>query len=78
VSSKPESVTQEHIMTSFITQSVARQQIADRIAEAEAGRLRRQVRTFGAESRSVRRSTPGAGSGTSASQVRRFRFAFAR
>jgi hypothetical protein len=60
-------------MTSYITQSVARQQIADRITQAEAGRLVRQVRTVGGESHAVRRSTPGSGSSTD-----RSRFPWAR
>jgi hypothetical protein len=57
-------------MTNYITQSVARQQINDRIAQAEADRLRRQFQTFGGESRG---STPGF-----RSSVDRGRFPWAR
>jgi hypothetical protein len=46
-------------MTSFINQTIARQQIADLISEAEQGRLRRELRKSRRGARAARRSRRG-------------------
>jgi hypothetical protein len=50
-------------MTSYINQTVARQHIAEMIAHAEAGRVRRQFRQARREARSAARESVEAGSG---------------
>ena len=42
-------------MSTFINQTIARQQVAEMIAQAEAGRVRRQFRAARRTERSVRR-----------------------
>lgn len=42
-------------MTSFITQTLARQQVAELIAQAESGRVRRQFRQARRAQRAARR-----------------------
>ena len=44
-------------MTSYITQTIARQQVAELIAQAEAGRVRRQFRLARRAERLARRSS---------------------
>ena len=54
-------------MTSYINQTIARQQVADLIAAAERGRVRRQFRQARREARAAaRQSASGAGSGRGA------------
>jgi hypothetical protein len=42
-------------MTNYITQTIARQQVAELIAQAENGRVRRQFRAARREERTARR-----------------------
>jgi hypothetical protein len=49
-------LTQEHPMTNFITQTIARQQVAELIAEAERGRVRREFRKARRAERVARRN----------------------
>jgi hypothetical protein len=59
--------TQEHTMTSYINQTIARQQVAELIAQAEQGRVRRQFRQARREARAAaRESASRAASGRSA------------
>jgi len=46
-------------MTSYINLTIARQQVAEMIAQAEAGRVRRQFREARRTERPVRRRRPG-------------------
>jgi hypothetical protein len=48
-------------MSTFINQTIARQQVAELIAQAEAGRVRRQFRAARRTERSVRRRRRHAG-----------------
>jgi hypothetical protein len=49
-------------MTSFINQTIARQQVAELIAQAEQGRVRRQFRAARREARAAaRESSTGSG-----------------
>lgn len=54
-------------MTSFINQTIARQQVSELIAQAERGRVRRQFRQARREARAAaRESAARSGSGRSA------------
>jgi molecular chaperone DnaK (HSP70) len=58
--------TQEHTMTSFINQTIARQQVAELIAQAEQGRVRRQFRQARRDAKAAARDAAGrSGSGGS-------------
>jgi hypothetical protein len=51
-------------MTSFINQTIARQQVAELIAQAEQGRVRRQFRQARREARAAAREATTSGSGS--------------
>jgi hypothetical protein len=50
-------------MSTFINQSIARQQVAEMVAQAEAGRVRRQLRQARREQRAARRHRDSGGPG---------------
>jgi hypothetical protein len=56
-------------MTSFINQTIARQQVAELIAQAEQGRVRRQFRQARRDARAAAREAAGrSGSGHGSSR----------
>jgi hypothetical protein len=57
-------------MTSYINQTIAKQQIAELIAHAEQARLGREIRQARRASRAAARSASGPGAGGSGTRVR--------
>jgi hypothetical protein len=56
---------QEHTMTSYINQTIARQQVTELVAYAERSRQRRELREARREARAARREERRARSGAS-------------